>query len=399
MMKFFAAALALGVLPASAATTIAVLPLFNAEDAPAYNWIGESVAETVRESLLSANFLVLSREDREEVYKRLSVRAGVMLTKASVLKIGETLDAGLVVYGSFRVEARPGRKAEMTAPLRIALHTIDLKTMRPGKDLEHTGTLADLSLMQSHLAWMLLKQLAPESTPAEELYLRSRKVVRLNAMESYVRGLMAVTPQSRIKFFSQAVKLDDHFSQAEFQLGRLEFQDKDYKKAAEWLGKVSKTDFHYMEASFLLAICRIYSGDYDSAIQLLKIVLAELPLNEVYNNLGVAQTRKNESGAVGSFQKAIEGDQGDPDYWFNAGYALWKFGQYAAAADRFRAVLDRSAGDSEATIMLGRCLRSDGPRGNELRSGGRERIKTTFEDSAFRQLQAELRADKKEEKK
>ncbi len=149
MMKFLAAALVLGVLPASAATTIAVLPLFNLEDAPAYNWIGESVAETVRESLLSANFLVLSREDREEVYKRLSVRPPAVLTKASVLKIGETLDAGLVVYGSFRVEARPGRKAEMTASLKIALHTIDLKTLRPGKDFEHNGTLADLSLMQS----------------------------------------------------------------------------------------------------------------------------------------------------------------------------------------------------------------------------------------------------------
>jgi hypothetical protein len=49
--------------------------------------------------------------------------------------------------------------------------------------------------------------------------------------------------------------------------------------------------------------------------------------------------------------------------------------------------------------MLGRCLRSEGPRGNELRNGVRERIKTTFEDSAFRQLQAELRAGKKEEEK
>ena len=153
------------------------------------------------------------------------MREGVVLTKASVLKIGETLDAGLLVYGSFRVEVRPGGKAEMSAPLKITLHTIDLKNMRSGKDLEHNGTLADLSLMQSHMAWMLLKQLAPESTVPEEVYLRSRPAVRLDAMESYVRGLMAVAPQLRIKFFGQAVKLDDHFSQAQFQLGRLEFQN------------------------------------------------------------------------------------------------------------------------------------------------------------------------------
>jgi len=62
------------------------------------------------------------------------------------------------------------------------------------------------------------------------------------------------------------------------------------------------------------------------------------------------------------------------------------------AAANFRAVLDRSPGDSEATIMLGRCLKMDGPRAGDPRSDGRERIKTAFEDSAYRQLQAELKA-------
>jgi tetratricopeptide (TPR) repeat protein len=287
----------------------------------------------------------------------------------------------------------------MNAPLKLTLHVIDLTRMQPGKDLEQNGALAELSVLQSHLAWMLLKQLAPESTPAEDLYLKLRAGVRLDAMESYVRGLMAPTPQLRTRLFSQAVKLDGQFSQAQFQLGRIEFDNHEYKKAAEWLARVSKNDFHYMEASFRLAICRIYSGDYDAAIQLLRMVSNEFPLNEVYNNLGVALSRKNDSGAGASFLKAIEGDQADPDYWFNAGYALWRFGQYPAAADRFRAVLDRAAGDQEATIMLGRCLKNEGPRGNDLRGGGRERIKTAFEDSAFRQLQAELRSDKKDEKK
>ena len=394
-MKICVAALFAAVVPAGAATTIAVLPLFNLEETPAYNWIGESAAETIREGLLGANFLALPRDDREEIYRRLAVRSGVPLTKASVLKIAGGLDAGLVVYGSFRVEARPGGKAEMTAPLKLTLHSIDLKRMQPGKDLEQNGALAELSAMQSHLTWMLLRQLAPDTTPAEDVYLRSRPAVRLDALESYVRGLMAPTPQLRSKLFGRAVKLDDRFSQAQFHLGRIEFENKEYKKAAEWLAKVSKSDFHYMEASFLLAICRIHGGDYDGAIQLLRMVATEFPLNEVYNNLGVALSRKNDSGAGASFLKAIEGDQADPDYWFNAGYSLWKYGQYAAAADRFRAVLDRAAGDQEATVMLGRCLKGDGSRGNESRGPGRERIKTAFEDSAFRQLQAELRKESK----
>ena len=72
--------------------------------APNLDWIGESVSETIDEALSSSGLLVLPREDREEVYRRLSLRTGVVLTKASVLKIGETLDAGQIVFGELRVE-------------------------------------------------------------------------------------------------------------------------------------------------------------------------------------------------------------------------------------------------------------------------------------------------------
>jgi hypothetical protein len=89
----------LGLIAASplcrAADTIAVIPLFNLNESksPDLDWIGESVAETVHESLRSVGLLVLPREDREEVYHRLALRTGVVLTRASVIKIGQTLDA------------------------------------------------------------------------------------------------------------------------------------------------------------------------------------------------------------------------------------------------------------------------------------------------------------------
>ena len=72
----------------------------------------------------------------------------------------------------------------------------------------------------------------------------------------------------------------------------------------------------------------------------------------------------------------------------------WRKGDFAKAADKFRATLERSATDQDATFFLGRCLRQEGPRAGDPRSEGRERIKTTFEDSAFRQLQAELKSKK-----
>ena len=109
-----------------------------------------------------------------------------------------------------------------------------------------------------------------------------------------------------------------------------------------------------MEATFQLGICRFYEGDYDAAIRLFQMVGDEVPLNEVFNNLAAALSRRNDASAAAGFKKALDGDQSDPDYWFNYGYALWKLGQYAQAADQFRAALQRSPDDTEATSFLGR---------------------------------------------
>jgi predicted Zn-dependent protease len=120
-------------------------------------------------------------------------------------------------------------------------------------------------------------------------------------------------------------------------------------------------------------------------------VLTDLPLNEVYNNLGAALSRKNDPAAADNFRKALEGDDTDPDYWFNLGYSLWKQGKFTDAAEKFHAVLERSPEDADATAMLARCAKADGPKAGDQSQPARERIKTAFEDSAFRQLQAELK--------
>ncbi len=110
----------------------------------------------------------------------------------------------------------------------------------------------------------------------------------------------------------------------------------------------------------------------------------------MFNNLGVAQSRRNEAQTLENLKKALDGDSADPDYHFNLGYALWKRGQFDAAASSFRASLDRKPADAEATLMLGRCLSKNGPRPGDPKSDGLERLKLNYEENAYRQLQAEL---------
>lgn len=368
--------------------TIAVLPFYHGPGADSVDWMGESVAEALREALDAQGLLALNREDRVEVYRRLSVRSGALLTRASVIKIGETLDAGKVIYGWF--EMGPARDAAH-GTLSITARLLDLQHMQAGPEFRESGQLADLSLIQEKLAWQFVHYLAPRSAPTEQAFFASRPVVRIDAVESYIRGLLAASPEQQIKLFTQAAHLDGRFSQPCFQLGRMFVGRKNHREAAQWLERVTRGDSHYMEARYLLGICRYKAGDFEAAVKLFQEVATAVPLNEVFNNLGAAQLRRNDGSAVANFRKALEGDEADPDYWFNVGYALWKQGDYSTAAANFRAVLARTPDDLEATILLGRCLRREGPTSADAKLAGRERLKQTFEETALRQLQAELK--------
>jgi hypothetical protein len=81
----------------------------------------------------------------------------------------------------------------------------------------------------------------------------------------------------------------------------------------------------------------------------------------------------------------MEGDPADPDYQFNVGLALFKRGKLDDAADRFRAVLERTPEDPVAIRMLGRCLRGGQPRTFE-RTEALERLKISYSETAYWQL-------------
>ncbi|HVY92357.1 MAG TPA: hypothetical protein VHA14_06400, partial [Bryobacteraceae bacterium] len=304
--------------PAWCADTIAVLPLFNinASISPDLNWIGESVAETIHETLSSYDLLTLSRDDRVEVYRRMGVRPEVLLTRATVMKIGETLDAGQVVFGDYTIDPSAVASQNLKAPIRIVAHIIDLRKFKEAQSFEQDGILENLSQLEMSLAWQVLRQVSPGAEASEDLFRREHPAIRVDAMESYVRGLM--TPASntdlRIKFFTQAARLDDHFSQPNYELGHILFTRRDYRGASGWLLKVTRSDSRYMEASFLLGICRYYVGDFDGALRRFRMVAAEVPLNEVFNNLAATLSRMNDASAAEGFRKALEGDEGDPDY-------------------------------------------------------------------------------------
>jgi tetratricopeptide (TPR) repeat protein len=367
--------------------TILVLPLANPSDDSNLDWIGESISETIRETLSSEGVLVLDREDRQEAFRRLSIRPYAVLTRASVIQLAQSLDAAQVIYGEFRVTLEPN----VTPPhgsLRISTAVLDVRRMKRGPQFEEVGPLEQLATLQGRIAWRALNYAAPKAAIAEEEFYRKRPAVAVEAIENYTRGLLAVTPEQKHKLFTQAARLDPRFSSPRFQLGRLHWAKKEYKQAAEWFEKVDPLYPRFREAKFFLGLSQYYLGQYAAAEQAFELVAKSVPLNEVYNNLGAAQMQRSAGTALDSFRKALEGDSNDPDYHFNVGYALWKLGDYKTAAEHFRAVLDRDPDDAEAIVMLGRSLKP--AAGATKSSKPLERLKHEYEETAFRQLKAAL---------
>jgi len=377
-------ALALCLSAVARAETVLVIPFFNESKSSNLNWIGESIAESTREALASEGLLLLEREDRLEAYRRLGLRPTAALTNASVLKVGEALDATHVVYGSYQVTGETRRSLRITARI---LHRTRLKR---GPEYAEIGALEDLAALQTRLAWQTLQFLAPKTAPSEQEFLAARPPARVDAIESYVRGLLASTAEQKHRLFTQAARLDERFSEPCHELGRIYWQRKEYRLAAGWFARVQRSDSHYLESQFYLGLCRYHTGDFASSEICFRTVAISVPLNEVFNNLGAVLSRRGSPAALENFRKALEGDSADPDYHFNLGYALWRAGQFDAAVESLRAALERNPEDAEAMTFLGRALKREASRTGDPRLEGRERLKTNYEETAYRQLKAEL---------
>lgn len=398
MKRWWIVGLLAAALPAMADTT-AVLAFWNTSTAqPNLDWIGVSIAETIRESLGERGLLTLDRDEMEDALNKLGLRDRVVLSEASVLKIGETVDAEQIVFGTFEFtpDAAPPasdlpKPAGAHGSLKITARILDRKKFRLSPEFTESGSLEDLATLQAHLAWRALANLAPKLAPPESDFRTVRTPIRLDAEENYVRGLLARDPAQKERFFLQAARLDPRFGHPAYQLGQIHYNRKEYSQAADWLQKIPTEDPHYRESQFLLGLALYQTGDFAGAQKQFQMIAAVVPLDEVWNDLAASENRRNLPAAVDDFRKAAKGDPADPDYQFNLGYALWKQGDFTDASENFRNVLSRNPDDAMATLLLGRCLKKQGYHAQaDARLSALERLKTNYEERAYWQLKAML---------
>jgi tetratricopeptide (TPR) repeat protein len=369
-------------LPALPATVL-VLPFHNNSQYPDLNWVGESVAETLLTELAQGHQIVLGRASRAEALHRLSLRPDATYTKASLIRLGQSLDADFLCYGTYDAHLPAGATELKNSSVELSAEFLDLRKLHDGPALSESGKLAELSRLEEHLAFVALKYLDPKTDWKLDQFLAPGKLIRVDAQESYVRGLLSPSGDQQQKWFTQAAALDPHFSGPVFELGKLALERKDYKQATAWFQRIKPGDPHYTEARFKMGLSAYGAADYNSAANYFREVLKTYPLNEVYNNLGAAETQLNETAALGDLRRAVDGDQNDPTYLFNLAAALLRNNRFDEAAKDLKTVLDRNPDDADARTLLDRA------ENQEPASSGQTipaRLKSNFDETAFRQL-------------
>lgn len=375
------------------AETLLILPFFNLSNSKNIDWIGDSLSETIQESLTREGLLLVPRSHRDRALDELGIRRHARLTRATILEVAVNTDAVFTVSGSFDFTPSPDPASSSLGQIRVQAEVLDARRLHRMPAVEESGPIEDLSRLQTRLAWRLLALLQPQTAREEQRFLDDHPPIRLDALENYVRGLLSSTLDQKLALFANAARLEPAYSQPCFQLGRIHFERKDYRAALEWLKRVLPADSHHRESLFLLGLTRYHLAEYPAARDSFAQIAADAPLGSVLNNLGVVQLRMGDPQAPATLLRAVESDEADPDFLFNLAYAHWRRGELPAAAARFRAVLERTPEDETAALLLARCDQASGPRPGEPRFENLERLRTTLDDTAWRHLKAILGPD------
>ncbi len=371
------------------AETLVVLSLKNNSAYSDVNWVGDSIAETLRDELNSSGQIVVSREQLEEGLKRLGLRPGAPYTKATLIKLGQTLGADSIIYGGYDLHLPAGETQLKKGVIEINSHSIDLRKSRDGHEITESGNLTELSRLEEHLSYQYASALQPGGWTAEQ-FVTPAKLIRVDAKESYIRGLLSAGPEQRLKWLQQAVALEPGYGSAQFELGRLYLSRNEFKLAKQCLEKVPPASPDYSAARFRMGLASFEAADYNAAATYFREVSAKVPLSEVFNNLGVAESRLSQPRAVEDLKKAVEGDPNDPLYSYNLGLVLYKAGRFDEAAGALKASPPVAPDDHEGIVLRERVQEKTPYTSATGRGLGPERLKENFDETAFRILRAVL---------
>jgi tetratricopeptide (TPR) repeat protein len=332
--------------PAKAEPKILVVPFeTSGRDGRTY-WLGEAVSILIANDVNTRGLGAISRQMREHAYEQLRLPPHAVLSRATVIKVGELVGATEIIAGAVAVEGD-------TLTIRATPIRVDLG--RADSDIVEHGNLNDLMTVARTIARRVVPQNTGAPVPASP---------PLHAFEQFVKGLLAERPASQAEFLESAIQIDPHYDRARLALWDVRTAEGDYSAALAQARAVPADSLEGGRARFLASLSLISLKQYDQAFSVLKAIDAERSTAAVLNNLGVIQIRRGSTPETGKptyfLTKAADADPDDPDVLFNLGYAYALDRDPQAAIYWLREALRRNPADGDAHIVLASALDAAG---------------------------------------
>jgi tetratricopeptide (TPR) repeat protein len=276
----------------------------------------------------------MSRADRIYALDHLGLPQGFHPSRASSIKLAETLDADSIIVGSYVTDG-----TGIVAQAQL----VDVPHLHMSQPVTARGEMREMIAVFDSLAWKLARQIDPGFKVTQDTFVAAGSGLRLDAFEQYIRGIIEPDQQERLRHLNQSVLLNPKFSPAWMALGREEYAGQKYEQAAEAFAKAGGNGAdtsNALEAGFYQGLSLLISGDYAHAEEAFNRVARVLPLAGVLNNQGVALARQGKDGTP-LFRQAVDADPNGADYHFSLAVSLKRHGGY----------------DAEALTELAQCLR------------------------------------------
>ncbi|HEY2459545.1 MAG TPA: tetratricopeptide repeat protein [Candidatus Acidoferrum sp.] len=346
-----------------------VFPFENLGTSPRLDWLGEGLEELTIQNLSAAGQQVYSRAGRTGELEQYGLPTSAKVSRATMLRIAEDLDADFVVFGSFNSDGK-----SLTVESRIL--RVEPTSLRP--EVRESATLDSLMDLATKVSWRLISGNDRTYPLSLAEFTKLQRPIRLDAFEHYIRGILASEDEARLRELREAARLEPTWPDPDFELGETYFSRNDCTSAIPWFAKVPKVHQRSLEGIFASGVCRLQMNQPEQAEEVFTALQDQLRSNanrgamagltgadipELLNNLAVARARLGKTAAAQEDLKhASDFDPDEDDYPFNLGLLALRAGDGAGATGYFREAAQRAPDNPEDRAMLIQALEKTGKK-------------------------------------